>query len=156
MSTATSTSKMAKMANSVKLHKLAAKLAERHQNKVENKAARKAKAEQAAPEFQNKMDRNDAKIAAYEAKRCAEYEKDPTSPRSVEWKREQDKQDRLAKSRWARLKKNAKTFGIFCTDVAKYILKRIIVLIIAIVLLAVLIPFAIMQCLIQALRCCTL
>ncbi|ROV95874.1 hypothetical protein VSDG_05192 [Cytospora chrysosperma] len=145
-----SSCKLSKAAESVKLHKLAAKLAKRHENKEQNKRARKEKHEQEIAEFDEKMKAIAAFDAAYQERRRAEYEKNPTDPWNVQWKREQEKKELLAKSRWARIKRNMKEVGQVFSAMTDALFKSILGLIVLIIAL----PFSIILCFIRALCCC--
>ncbi|KUI55851.1 hypothetical protein VP1G_03220 [Cytospora mali] len=142
--------KLAKVAELVKLHKLAAKLAKRHEIKNEKNQARKAQNEQKVADFEKRIEARNATAALYEAQRRADFEKDPTNPRNIQWKKRQDKRELLEKSRWARVKENVKDAGKSLCGCIVALIKSILHLVIILILL----PFAILECFINALCFC--
>lgn len=92
-------SKLSEVAEAAKLHKLAAKLARRHEEKEQRRQTRKAQWEREAAEWDAKQAKLDAYSAAYEERRRAECEQDPTNPRNVAWMKQREKWERLERSR---------------------------------------------------------
>lgn len=100
-----------------KPHKLATKLAKRREKREKSKKAKKDRLEEEAAEFEERLRKQDAWFAAYHEERRAEHEKDPTDPRNVAWKKRQDKEERLAGSRRARVQEGSKDAAIFFISV---------------------------------------
>lgn len=74
--------KLAEVAESTKLHKLAAKLSKKEEERDQKKQFRFAKRKREAAEWDAKQAKINASTAAYEKRRRAECEQDPTDPRT--------------------------------------------------------------------------
>lgn len=98
-----SPSKLSEAAETAKLHKLTLKLAKRQEEKEQNKQKRDAQVEREIADLQAQLKSQASFVARYHEERRAEYEKDPTDPRNMAWKKKQEAEERLSESRWARI-----------------------------------------------------
>lgn len=145
-----SPSKLSEAAETAKLHKLTLKLAKRQEEKEQNKQKRDAQVEREIADLQAQLKSQASFVARYHEERRAEYEKDPTDPRNMAWKKKQEAEERLSESRWARIQNNLKEVGIVLSTMAGAFLGSLL----SLVVLLIALPFAVIEYVVRALCCC--